>query len=367
MTAPLKNALILSQIVKNMASINKIKPDLIVCGIIPSTINTWIYMHVAQAMGIKIQYMSFTLLPWRFARVEGVCKIPVVIPPEQEEIFTGENKLLSQYGRLKNSGYETALPIYMKKHLKQNRKKIFDFFNDLCRYWRRPDILLNKALCYYTNQSLAKPPSDYDKFVILFLHYQPEATTLPNGFEFSQQFGAVISLASALPQGYRLYVKEHPTIFTGLCTWKVRLPSLYKLIAQIPGVQLLPIESDPYQLIDKSVCVASVNGTVIGEALWRGKPVVAFSPALIRFANSPLLHKYSNTEDLSRFLLNIEELESVKFSYEDYFSVISGNTYSALSDEYEFDVKNIDHSKAFADAYIKACKNIVGYVSNPKR
>ena len=76
---------------------------------------------------------------------------------------------------------------------------------------------------------------------VFFLHFQPERTTLPEGYGFAQQLAAIIALDGALPEGTKLYVKEHPTTFTHDCMWKERLPFWYRLIDKFTKVQLVSI------------------------------------------------------------------------------------------------------------------------------
>jgi hypothetical protein len=357
MSNPLKNALVLNLVIRSHECLERLKPDMILSPLIPPSISSWVFMHVAQVMGVRIRFMTFTLLPWRFALVENISRSPELIPPKNEELFQKEYECILKYNNLKCGGHEMASPSYMKNMLRKNKGKIFSFSNDFRRFWRRPDLLLNKVMCYRVYHALAHPPVNDEKFVILFLHYQPEASTLPNAFGFSQQFSAVVSLASTLPKGYKLYVKEHPSIFATVCTWKVRLPFWYRMIAQLPNVCLIPMGMDAYHLIDKSACVASINGTVLGEALWRGKPAIAFAPELARFADTKLLHKYKDLEGLSWFLSHLEKLEGIAYSCNDYYDSIREKTYSVLEDN--IDSSNFDHSKMQKDAYIKICNDVI--------
>ena len=196
--------------------------------------------------------------------------------------------------------------------------------------------MLNKALCFRAYRGLSEAPSGEERFVAFFLHYQPERTTLPESYGFAQQFAALAALAAVLPPGLHLYVKEHPSIFTGDCQWDERLPFWYRRIAQIPGVRLLPIETDPYPLIDRSDCVATVAGTIGGEALIRGKPVVAFGRGALSLVRTPALHKYTDQASLRAFLADLERLRETGFTLEQYGKDIAQETYSGTADESSF-------------------------------
>ena len=47
--------------------------------------------------------------------------------------------------------------------------------------------------------------------VVYFMHYQPEATTLPLGQFYIEQSNAINALRMAFPKETKIYIKEHPT------------------------------------------------------------------------------------------------------------------------------------------------------------
>ena len=95
-----------------------------------------------------------------------------------------------------------------------------------------------------------------------------------------QQWLAVRALAVSLPPGCNLIVKEHPTTF--IMNEYTRDKSFYEAIAGLPQVSLAPIDEDPFKLIDSSVAVATITGTVGIQAICRGQPVIVFGAAAYR-------------------------------------------------------------------------------------
>lgn len=131
--------------------------------------------------------------------------------------------------------------------------------------------------CLKLYDRMARAPMAGCDYVFFALHNQPEASTLPCGGEFVNQLHALRCLASALPAGWEIYVKEHPRQFRRGHEWvKARHPQFYHELAMLPGVRVMPLELDSRHLIANSRAVATVTGTVGWEAMQMGKPALVF-------------------------------------------------------------------------------------------
>lgn len=338
LSSSLKSANILDFVVRVERVLENLRPDVLVYMATPHDICRWIFSRVAEETGVRVLYFQETLLPWRFALMEGLRRDADIALPSKLAANEDEAEVTADFERRKRGSFEEAFPIYERDRLRQNRGKYYNFLRDLRKFWKRPDLVLNKALCFRTYAQLSQPPVPGERIVSFFLHYQPERTTLPESYGFGQQLAAVLALAEAVPEGTAVYVKEHPSIYTSHCLWGERLPSWYRLLAKIPGVRLLPIDTDPYALIDESLCVATIAGTIGGEALIRGKPVIAFGRGVMSLVKNPALHKYEGPEELKEFLANVENLGDVKFTMLQYLADIAESTYSGLEDEKTFAV-----------------------------
>ena len=126
--------------------------------------------------------------------------------------------------------------------------------------------------------SVARKPQLDTPFVYAALSFQQEASTSPLGGVFVDQLLMIETLASALPDGWTLYVKEHPSQWLpgGSNFSQYRYPGFYKAIAAIRNVTLVPIETDTFALTRRSKAVATVTGTVGWEAVLRGKRSLYF-------------------------------------------------------------------------------------------
>ena len=122
-------------------------------------------------------------------------------------------------------------------------------------------------------------PADFTKsYVYVPLQFQPESTTSPQAGIYVDQIQMIRVLASALPEGWELYVKEHPA------QWKInggdftpfRYPDFYKTIAQIPHVRLVPITTSTFALSDHAQTTATPTGSAGWESIVRGKCALIF-------------------------------------------------------------------------------------------
>ncbi len=127
---------------------------------------------------------------------------------------------------------------------------------------------------------LSRPPDLTQPYVYVPLHLQPERSTNPIGGVFDDQYVMVGMIAAALPDGWRVYVKEHPSQFAPqFVSERGRWSSLYETLAAIPKVSLVPLRTGSFDLIDNSRAVATITGTSSWEALVRGIPTLVFGEA----------------------------------------------------------------------------------------
>jgi hypothetical protein len=117
-------------------------------------------------------------------------------------------------------------------------------------------------------------------FVYFPLHYQPEASTVPQGGIFADQILAVRLLSAALPEGVLLYVKEHPR----RSGWLSRSIQYYADFLELPNVRFVPRTFDTFVLREHCTAVATITGSAGFESLFRGKPVFLFGSCYYQYA-----------------------------------------------------------------------------------
>lgn len=141
-------------------------------------------------------------------------------------------------------------------------------------------------------------PNISDKYIFYALHYQPEATSSPLGGMYANQLLAIRLIAHNLPEGYWVYVKEHPhQISFG------REPSYYNELSKIPKVKIISQKICSEWLIKNSIAVATLTGTVILESQIIQKPCLCFGYTSKMILDG--VYKIDTNEDCAKALNEI--------------------------------------------------------------
>lgn len=273
----------------SLAILWKTKPDRI---LVPSTPHslTWFFVRTAELLGIEVLLKAEAPLKWKSWLVKGMDE---QIPLELKKVGsdnTSEEKIV-EYMRKVRSDYDHAIPDYERIPLEKFKKKEGSLTGEFKSIFSENGMRakLSKLKSAIEKREMLKLYSSLtanfqipNKYVVYFLHFQPERTTLPEAQEFVQQWKAVRVLSESLPKGYKLVVKEHPSTYRNHFSKKVRDPNFYKSLSSLKNVLLAPIRLTPFKLIDQSVAVATCTGTVGIEAIIRGKPVLVFGVAQYR-------------------------------------------------------------------------------------
>lgn len=276
-------------------------PDMLIFTSTPHNTKNWVMAKVAESIGIPVIYFQESFFPWKQFILEGLTKTPKILPPSQPTQANFDYKFLSDYLIKKTGSQDEAMPDYEIKRLKENNWRMIGIKKEAKNIIKNPIKSVQKIKSYLSYKKLCKD-INLDKYVVFFLHYQPERTTIPEGYGFGIQIAAIIALQQALPKNTYLVVKEHPSTYTYNFSSKYKNKEFYETISSIDRVVIAPITADPYKLIDKSIATASITGTVIGEAFVRGKPSIAFGAGPMQAVNSELFHRYESIEKLQSFL-----------------------------------------------------------------
>ena len=116
------------------------------------------------------------------------------------------------------------------------------------------------------------------KNIIYFpLHCDPGRTTQPEAGIFQNQLISIYLLSSLLADDYQILVKEHPRQFDDLEDFKFyRGNYFYNNIIKLKSVDILQVDEDTKEILNKASVVVTANGTSGWEALKAGKPVILF-------------------------------------------------------------------------------------------
>jgi hypothetical protein len=324
----LKIAEILPKIEKSIYWLNAINPARIVFMATPHHIDTWIFSRVAEELGIIVNYFDESILPWRYFLFSGLSNARILEVNYESYCSIDKHSYIIELLNKKRGDEKVALPPYVLEMRKKNGNKIYSLYRDLLNNYKRPDLVINKYLCY---RSLKKKQVVFKngRYAIFFMHYQPERTTLPEGYGYSQQLRAISQLRKALPKDVFLYVKEHPSTFTDFLDWRERTPSFYSYFDDIENCGLLPIDFSAYDLIDDAFCVSTIKGLVAHEAYIRGVPVVVFSDLWLPKSDLKYVHIYKSIKNLVSFFQELPKVEkaSIRESSEIYIDQIMKFTF----------------------------------------
>lgn len=139
-----------------------------------------------------------------------------------------------------------------------------------------------------------------EKFFLYPLHYHPEASTSVLSWANFNEIDIIRSIASSMPRGFKLYVKDHPSAKGFLSS------SDYERIKSIPNVRLINSEINAKYLIKRSVGVVTLTSTVGYESLIIGKPVITMGDIFYNF--HPLCINVKNHFELPKAIRRIIDI-----------------------------------------------------------
>ena len=250
------------------------RPNVVFCSYTPHTVESWIVVRTFEELGARVIRLIDSPMPWVLLPVQGLSnKAGVNLSSVPRAV---RSYAIDEYLDKLSSDYSIAIPYY-EKLATQGLGLVRRLMDSLKRLAPREVMYqLEKRAVWKEFQLAAEPLPDRVVFGVYFLHYQPEMNTLPEAGIYCDQFQAVSKLANALPPGVILVVKEHPSTFAKRCDRRWRPRGFYARFLELPNVKICPAKTGAFELIDRSLFVASIAGVCMTEALARSKPVVTF-------------------------------------------------------------------------------------------
>jgi len=161
---------------------------------------------------------------------------------------------------------------------------------------------------YYQSKAIS---ADYSlNYIYVPLHYQPEATSNPLGGRFVDQVMMIKTMSYYLPEGWLIYIKEHPNFNNNLglhnphrASWRTK--TFYDELDSLTNVRFIDLNEDTYKLIDNSKAVAVITGTAGMEAITVHKPCLMFGYSYLQYA--PNVFTIRNNDDCKMAMEQIEK------------------------------------------------------------
>ena len=266
----------------------------------------YIVYELCRLKGIKI-YINYFLYPsWGYFMSNIYEPFQNFKPEEEREkyLYPALKNIFTEYLYNKPLSYKPVIIpniARIKKHqekVKIEQRNLWEFYSKCC-----------------ISPNLKK------KFIYAPLHYQYEGSTCPLGGIFVDQF-FMIDILSRL--GIQVYVKEHPHLS------KNRSVAFYNQIHKLPNVNLIPIETNNYDLIKKSFCVATITGTAGWEASLKGKCTLLFGNIYYQYL--PSVFQVKNVDDcltaiekIKEYKLDVNVMDSYLKGIENYLHPLTYN------------------------------------------
>lgn len=245
-----------------------------------------------------------------------------------------------------------------KKSFYSNQSKLDYFEYHLFKKKIRKNNLILKKYYY----SKVKKPILEKKFIYFASSYQPESRTKTSCGIFDDQINALKLISKYLPSDCYIYFKEHPSVFFESEVAKgslSRTKEYYDNLLKIQNLILVDCEYNTFELIEKSIAVATVGGTAGFEAAIFHKPSIIFGDPWYSVCRcffkikSNLDCKSSISKILENYKPNLDEL------LEDMY-ILYKNSYDIdIRDLFEHPPKKIQTEKisnAFYSEYLKNYK-----------
>jgi hypothetical protein len=189
-------------------------------------------------------------------------------------------------------------------------------------FWFRDQLRRNDMKLKTIYDSFCVSPDYGRKYILFAASLQPEAPSDIGGGVYADLYLPLSILSAAIPRDWVIYFKEHPAIF-----WPTMKGSLrrdrhyYKRIRALGNLEMVPSDTDTFQLIDRSQAVATVAGSASWEAVVRGRPGMFFGNVWYQGCQSLYrIHTLQDCKDAIVSIINGQLPDSA--DVERYLSVI---------------------------------------------
>ncbi|WP_020169102.1 hypothetical protein [Candidatus Pelagibacter communis] len=204
------------------------------------------------------------------------------------------------------------------------------------------------------------------KFIYVPLHLEPEIALIGLSPEFTNSIEMITWLSKSVPADFLIVVKEQPYAYGSRSSW------YYKSLMQMPNVVLAEPKINPWLLIKKCFCVATITGSTAIEAVNMNKPVLSYGVHQIvnYLPTVKYCSNYFSTKKNIDYLVN-NKINKKKFQYsknilinsiyKSSFEVVEySQSYDDLStvNSGEKYIKNIDNSSKTAFAILCKILNV---------
>lgn len=145
-------------------------------------------------------------------------------------------------------------------------------------------------------RGMYQKPVTGERFLLYPIHFHPEASTSILAGAYLDEYEVIRNIAFSLPEGVRLYVKDH------ISAWAYPSLEFYRRVRSLPNVRLLGPDEPTKQLIKLSLGIITLTSTVGYEALLLKKRVFLYGRVFYEFHKGVI--RVVNPADLRRTILD---------------------------------------------------------------
>ena len=307
----------------------------------------YVFYIIAKKLNIKITITYQIILPDTiftnnsiesiFDNLQKKEKYNKNLPYDYEEIYNGlvENK--SPFYIKKNN-------IYLK-FLRENLK--------LLKFPIRPKRTLYRHL--YPSLIFLKNTYDFiksshktfdltQKFIYFPLHYDPELTVCPLGGKFFKQQKAIEVLSHSVPKNIQIIIKEHPTTLLNPKVSFFRRNKFYSQLNKLGNVIILRQNFSAFELIEKSLAIATITGTTGWEGILRNKPILLFGNIFYKYFPK-LVYQIDSVNSCKKAIQSIE-----------HFIPLNKNELKKMIQQYLISINNTTEQTIIDNDYLPISK-----------
>ncbi|RJX65553.1 hypothetical protein D6858_14690 [Tsuneonella suprasediminis] len=262
-------------------------------------------LFMAQQNGAQYVGLSPSRLPGRFAitadpwndkvveRAFGDIQTGSVVPTAEvrnwvREYLAGIEKTVPDYMKINGLDNVGILKRYLRRdrlkkakslfrHLGDDRTSAFQVGNPLRTHFNLFARNLKRRLRTGKVRNFYSSPDYEADFFLYPLHFHPESSTSILAGTYLNEYEVIRNIAFNLPEGMRLYVKDH------MSAWAFPPVSFYRDLQRLPNVVILGPGEPTKELIKASRGVLTLTSTVGYEALLLKKRVLLYGDVFYSF------------------------------------------------------------------------------------
>jgi hypothetical protein len=251
------------------------RPRKVIFAYEPHMVPMYLFKKVCEALGVETVTLVVSPFNWRLF-VDEVGSSSFALPPPGAPVQAHAS--VARFTDEKRSDYSVAKPFYENRKIRKGALGRLLHFGKVNRW--APHRVVPGWRLRNRYAELTSPRAAFERkpYVCLFLQFQPEQTTLPDGGVFAHQLLAIQLLHAAIaPLGLALVIREHPATFEYAFDAKWRPGDFYDTIRGFgPDIHFDELSAEPYSLIRSAKAVCAITGTVLLEGLLQGRAAVAF-------------------------------------------------------------------------------------------